>query len=201
MSKFSSDLGALLEYLKIKRCILVSHSFATLIVLEFLATLPENVEASIFLSASYSVKNRIISRILKPVFQLSRAMGVLPFSEKSGTHIDYSKYRNTGDWNIPRMIADVGNTTPRVYFYCTLQSYSVDKGDFLSHVKIPVLLVHGKKDTIFPVGNSIFMNKKIQDSELVLVDEADHIVVLNNFEEVSAAIEQFVDKKRALKHD
>lgn len=200
MKNFADDLDALLRYLDIKKCILVSHSFATLIVLDFLATEPKNVEAVVFLSPSYSVGKRLVARALKPLFQLSRLLGVLPFSEKAGGHIDYARYKNTGDWNVRRMIADVGNTTLRVYLYVTLQSYTVDREEFLSHIKIPVLLVHGKKDTIFPAENSVFMKEKIKDSELVLIDNTDHIVVLNNFDDVSKSIEQFIDKKSSLAH-
>jgi len=59
MKNFTEDLNELLRYLGIKKCVLVSHSFATLIVFEFLATFPNNVEAVILLSPSYSINKRI----------------------------------------------------------------------------------------------------------------------------------------------
>jgi pimeloyl-ACP methyl ester carboxylesterase len=57
--------------------------------------------------------------------------------------------------------------------------------------------VHGKKDSIFPVENSILMAEKIKNSKLVLLEKADHIVVLNNFIEVSDAIEEFAEENQS----
>jgi pimeloyl-ACP methyl ester carboxylesterase len=195
MDNHVQDLAKLLQYLDIKNYVLICHSYAVLIGLEFLATRPNGVAGVVFLSPGYVVGKRIPERILKPLFILSRIIELFPFSEKPGTHVNYAKFPNTGDWNLPRMIADVGNTSFHVYMYGTLQSYTVNKEAFLETLSMPVLLLQGKKDTIFPVTNSIFMHKKIKDSELVLIDHADHIVVLNNFKEVSFAIENFIDKK------
>ena len=52
---------------------------------------------------------------------------------------------------------------------------------------------HGKKDTIFPVQNAISMAEKIKNSRLILLENADHILVLNNFEDVHEAIEHFLN--------
>jgi len=118
--------------------------------------------------------------------------GLIPNSSKIGGHIDYSKYKNTGDWNIRRMSADIRNTGLRVFLYCLKQSYEFDRKGFLGSINIPVLIIHGKKDTIFPVKNSIIMAERINDFRLILLENADHIIVLNNFPEVSKAIENFI---------
>ena len=193
MKNFVEDLHQLLVHLHIENYVLISHSFATLIVLEFLTIHQKDVKAAIFLSPSFSVGKQLVARVLKPLFTLSRAVKILPFSEKPGYHVDYVNYPNTGDWNIPIMFANIKNTSLRVYLYCTLQSYTVDHEDFLDRIKIPVLLIHGKKDTIFPVKNSLIMAKKIKKSRFILLDNIDHILVLNRFPEVSAAIENFVN--------
>ena len=52
---------------------------------------------------------------------------------------------------------------------------------------------HGKKDTIFPVRNAISMAEKIKNSRLILLENADHILVIKNFEDVQEAIEHFLN--------
>ena len=86
------------------------------------------------------------------------------------TIIDYARYPNSGDWNIPRMMADVGNTTWRVYWYCTKEAYAVHAESLPTNIRVPVLLVHGRKDTIFSVQNSIYMATRIPTAELVVLD-------------------------------
>lgn len=196
LGNFVDDLDALLTYEKIKHFILISHSFGTLIAFEFLAKYPNRAKAAVFLSPSFSVSKRKLSKLTRPLLSLVNLLRPFPFSPKPGIHIDYSQYPNTGDWNIPRMIADVGNTSLRVYLYCTKQSYSFDCEEFLEKINMPVLLIHGKKDTIFPVDNSIFMSQKIKGSELILIPNADHIIALNNVGEITEAIQTFVEKNR-----
>lgn len=189
----SEDVRDLLRYLKINKVVLISHSFGALIALDFLSRYEDVVEKAVFLSPNYFVNKRALARLSKPFFMiLSGIIGIFPFSRKSGYHVDYDNYQNTGDWNLRRMFADISNTGLRVYLYCTLQSYIPNYEDLVETIQVPVLLVHGEKDTIFPASNSIEMNNKIKDSKLIVLPMADHIVVLNNFVEVSQAIERFI---------
>lgn len=189
---FADDLHRLIEHLGIKTFILISHSFGTLIALEFLAKHQNQVTASVFLCPGFAPDRRIPARILKFFLNVVPLFEWLPFTLKPGTHIDYLNHPNTGDWNIRRMIADVGNTTLRVYLYATRQAFEFDREKFLSEIHIPVLIMQGNKDTIFPVQNAITMAEKIPHSRLNLLEGTDHIIVLNNFSEVSAAIDLFL---------
>ena len=192
IKKFAQDILELVGYLKIKNFILVSHSFGTLVALEFLFHHQDLVKAAVFISHSFYVKNRILAKILKPFLYFTKFLSRLPLPLKTGGHIDYSHYINTGDWNLRRSLADIRNTSLRVYLYSTKQSYNFNRQDFLEKIKIPTLIIHGKKDTIFPVKNSLIMAEKIKDSRLVILEKADHILVLNNYNEVSREIEKFL---------
>lgn len=195
ISKFAEDVFDLTAYLNIKSFILVSHSFGVLIALEFMANHMNMVEKVIFLSPNYAPNKITAAKIVRPLFKLVGLLKILPFSATGKGHIDYNRFQNTGDWNIPRMIADIGNTSLRVYLFGSRQSYEVDYETVISQINIPTLIIHGKKDSIFPVTGAIEMADKIKKSKLVLSDEADHILVLNKFPEVSQAIEVFVNGK------
>lgn len=190
---FVEDVHKLVRHLNIENFVLISHSFGTFIALEFLVEYQNEVASAVFLSPGFSVHKRKLARLIQPLLWLSYFFAFIPFSSRSGGHIDYTRYQNTGDWNIRRMIADIRNTSLRVYLYCTKQSYSFDREDFLNQIKIPVLIVHGKDDTIVPVENAIVMAEKIKNSRLIIIPGADHILVLNNEAEVSKAIEDFVN--------
>lgn len=192
--KFTEDLEELIATLHLEKFTLISHSFGTLPALDFLLAHQDKLKGAIFLSPTFFVRKRKLARAVEPFLSLVRIFDSFPFSGKAGTHIDYSKYKNTGDWNIPRMIADVGNTSMRVYLYCTKQSYRFDREDVLHQIMIPVLAIYGRNDTVFPSKISDRMVKKIKNSKSIFIDNSDHIIVLNNVEEVSQAVAAFIEE-------
>ncbi|MFH0833802.1 MAG: alpha/beta hydrolase [Patescibacteria group bacterium] len=188
IQKFADDLYELFLELKIENAILISHSFGNFVALEFLVQHQNLVKKAIFLSPRYVVRTEGVERIIRPLTALGR------FFPKARPHgqIDYSRFPNSGDWNLPRMIADTHNTSVRVFLFCLRNSFDFDREDFLPALKIPTLIIHGRKDTIFPVENSQNMAAKIPHAKLQILENTDHIIVLNNFPEVSAAIADFV---------
>ncbi len=189
---FAKDINDLVLYLNVSKFILISHSFATLIAAEYIKLFRENVIANIFLSPTFDLENGFMAKIARPVLKLSKFFDLFPFNPKPGHHVDYTKFPNTTDWNMKRCYADVSNTTLRVYLHCLRQSLKLEQKYFLEKIKVPTLIIHGVKDTMAPVRNSIALSKKINNSKLVLLGDANHIIVLNNFPEVSQAIENFI---------
>jgi len=196
LAKFSEDIYLLINHLKLSNLVLIGHSFGTLIVQDFLLRYPNLAQATILLSPNFNVNKQLLARALKYALKIFFFMEWLPLSLPQGKHIDYSRYLHTGDWNLGRTFADVRNTSLRVYYYCTRQSYEFNTEQLLPSLQLPALLLHGKKDSIFPATNSLEMVKMMKNAELVMLEEADHILVLNYFTEVSLAMEKFL--RRAL---
>lgn len=194
IESFAEDIYELIKFLEIKEFVLAGHSFGALIVLEFVRRHEDLVKSIILLSPNTTVNKRMLAKIIKPLLFLSRLISWLPLFPKNGGHVDYSRFPNTGDWNIFRILADIRNTGLNVYLYGSRQAYKFDCEKYLSEIHIPALIIHGKKDTIFPVKNSIMMSKKIKNSRIIILENANHIIVLNNFFEINGAIETFVLK-------
>ena len=163
-----------------------------MVALDFLTQYPSYAKASLFLSPSFKTEKKGAARIVHAIFKLLAKSNFLPRRSDTGTHVDYTQYKNTGDWNIRRMFADIKNTGLRPFIYAIEQSFRFDCSTYLPDIDIPVLIIHGKKDTIFPVQNAISMAEKIKNSRLILLENANHILVLNNFEDVREAIEHFL---------
>lgn len=192
LTKFAADLIWLIKKLELNHIILISHSFGTLVAFEFLKTHEKLISAAIFLSPNLNVNNRLAAQIIKPFLALVPWLEKLPFPLTTGRHIIYQKYLHTGDWNLRRSLADIKNTSLRVYLYCTRQAYSGSYEQVLKHIKIPCLIIHGQKDSIFPVSNAHYLKKYVSQAQLKILPQADHILVLNYFPEVSTAIEKFI---------
>ena len=192
IKKFAEDLFDLVAFLKIEHFTLIGHSFGVLVVFSFLEKHLNMVEKLVLLSPSYAPNKILMSKILKPLFSLIGLLKIFPLNLERRGHVDYSKFINTSDWYIPRMIEDVGITSLHVYLYGSKNSYDVNYESLLDKIKIPTLIMHGQKDTIFPVAHAKFIHDKIKNSQLIILENSNHILVLNNFAEVSEAIIKFL---------
>jgi pimeloyl-ACP methyl ester carboxylesterase len=189
--RFSEDIHNLLDKEKIREINIISHSLGSLIAIQFHKDYPKIVKSMLLVSPHYAPKQRKFSKLILPLIKMSKLIIFLDFREKLG-QVDYKNYQNTGDWNLRRMYADIKNTGLRSFIYSTLQSYEVDYKNDIKNIRIPVKIVHGKKDTIFPVSDSLKIVKLIKNSKIIILDNADHIIVLNNFNELSKIIENFI---------
>ena len=193
IGRFASDLKALLDSLMIDKCIVIGHSFGAATALEFLLQHPDRVTRAVLLSPDFYTKGIKLSRYVFPLIsRLAGLAGFFPVHRHAGRHVDYAKYPHTGDWNLWRMTADISNTGLHVYLYCLKQLYGFDLKDHLGEIAVPVLVIHGAKDTVVPCSNSISLVEKIKGSRIVVLNGANHILVLNNIPEVSRLIEDFV---------
>ena len=192
---FSEDIFDLMKNVGIDKCILVSHSFGTLIAIEFLTAHQDMLSGVVFLSPGLSIAGGFTGFIMRCILSLARILELFPTGSKTGEHIDYKKFKGTGDWNVRRLWADVIHSTGlRVYLYTLRHVYFFNRDNTLEKIHVPTLIVHGRRDTYFPIKNSILIKNRIKDSEFVIIENADHIIVLNNVKEVSAAITRFLER-------
>jgi pimeloyl-ACP methyl ester carboxylesterase len=194
MNKFGEDLYDLVNFLKIKNFILIGHSYGVFVVFDFISKHKEYVDALVFLSPHFNVLKMPQARISKFILNIFRVIKFPIFIKKTRKHVDYSKYINSGDFNIPRTIADVGNTGLQVFIMCTRQTYILNYENLLSEIKVPVLIISGEKDSIFPNKYAQIMAQKILNAKIVTIKNTNHILVLNNFKEVGDTILEFVEK-------
>jgi len=64
----------------------------------------------------------------------------------------------------------------------------------LKKIKVPTLIIHGNKDTIFPIHSGRKINNLIKNSKFVVFEGSDHIIVLNDFAKLSTEINKFVNE-------
>lgn len=195
IEKFTEDLNDLVDFLKIDKFILIGHSMGSQIVLDFLIKHQNKVKSAILLSPNMDTGHAWLKIVVnKPLLYLISKIESLFKKSRIGGHVDYSKYLNSSDWDMPRSWADLKNTGLFIYLSSVRHFCSFNRRDQLKNIKIPILIVHGKKDSIFPVKNSIEMSKDVENSKLVVLENADHIIVINHFEEVSKIIDDFVQE-------
>ncbi len=190
LNKFTDDIYKVLMHEKISKCIMVGHSFGSIILLNFLKRHMKSVSSAIFISSTYTPSKRIISRVVKPFYYIGDIFSL----KKYGNHVDYKNFKDTGDWNLRRIYADVSNTGLHSHFHSLRHISNFNGEDILKKIDIPVLMIHGNADTIFLLEHAKEMHSKLKNAELVVIDKADHVIILNNIKELSELIDAFVGK-------
>ena len=70
--------------------------------------------------------------------------------------------------------------------------------DKINSINVPCLIICGNEDRLTPPKYSQFFHEKIKNSELILIDKASHLVMLEKAEEVNQAIKEFIKKYLAV---
>jgi pimeloyl-ACP methyl ester carboxylesterase len=205
IDKFSDDIEYLLDYLKVKKCVLISHSFGAFPTLRFIEKNKDKINGVVFISSYFALSKMKSAMFAKILFRFGILLTDLTNKTKNlffkshnkkrleiGKHLDYSRYKGSGDWNVRRTIADVSNTSLSVFLYTTLNAYNFDGESVLDKIDFPVAMIHGKKDTIIPLKYGISMSNKIKTAKLFILKDIDHIVVLNKPKEVLEIIKSFM---------
>ncbi len=192
LTHFAEDLHMLLTHIGEYPYVLVGHSFGVLVVLAYLAQWQKTLKGAVLISGDYNVGRHVPTKILRWLLSPIPLLSHLPLSLKQHGRVDYRRFPGSGDWNVFRSFTDICNTGFRTYLYCIRQSYELDATDVLPRLQLPVLLIHGTKDTIFGIENSVAMAEKIRGARLETIEGADHIVVLNFPQNVIDILRTFV---------
>jgi pimeloyl-ACP methyl ester carboxylesterase len=195
LEKIAGDIAALAKTVGVKKFVLIGHSFGALLALDFAKKYPKMLESLVLLAPDYRISQTWRAQISRPFLGLAKIFILKPFRERNGIHIDYSKFFGTGDWDLKRIFTDIKNTSVRVYCYCLWQAYKIDGDKMVSGLDLPVLIMHGKKDSVFPCSDSARLAKKISNARLEILPQANHILVINNSQEVGDGIDKFVGIK------
>ncbi len=195
VKKFTEDLNNLISYLGLKKFVLISNSFGGLIHLEYLKSHGENVIANVFTSPEVYLSEGSSAKIFRPILALFKMfLKILPFNPKPRGHVDYSKHKNSTDWDISRNLADMRNTGLHAHFYTLRQSMEKGQEYDLGEINVPTLVMHGEKDTMVPMKNAIRMSKEIENSKFISIPNVDHNTAHNAVKIMSDAIDAFVEK-------
>lgn len=193
INAFAEDIEALLTYLSIGTCVLISHSLGAIVALVFIRAHPEQVSRAIFISPALGTNGLLLEHLKHP-WRLLGVLGAYLLAifnvPRRGQRTDYVRYRATGDWNAFRAFADISRMGPLPYFFSLAHLYGFNDSKWWPAVTMPTLLIHGTADTMVPAAYAVALSKKIP-IELVLLPK-NHLLPMNSIDEVTRAIDDFI---------
>jgi pimeloyl-ACP methyl ester carboxylesterase len=191
---FINDIEELLDHLKIEKYIVVSHSFGSVISVGLIKRNLDRIKGAIFLAPAFESKHAV-STIIKRIMSgmIAFLLRILPIRRKPGKRIDYSRLIPTSDWDMRRIWIDIKNTGLAIYFFCLHSLYCSVDDVSLTQLHLPVLIIHGKKDSYVSLKYSIHASKNIAGSKLAVLPDADHMLIFNYPAEISKMMADFLD--------
>ena len=199
---YAQDILEILRKEKISKIFLVGVSFGGLIALKFCELYENKVKKLVLVSSTYTVKryreHLILTKRFLPVFKmLVKVMDKLwLFPETRKADIDYS--------DLPQKFFHLRYGTRILLTNSVktlLKSYELGFSIFrydipdkiLHQIKLPVLLIFGEKDKIFPFELEIEMKTNLKNSKLMMIKGKGHNIYIHNHKDVSKLILDFLN--------
>jgi pimeloyl-ACP methyl ester carboxylesterase len=168
--------------------ILGGHSMGGAVVQYFSLRYPEKLGAILLIGTGSRL------RVLPEALEMNRqmAMGEIPpkfypwgFAEKTSPAIIAEGER---EW---------AKTNAGVRYYDFLACDQFDLMEEIGRIRLPAMIVCGREDRLTPVKYSQFLNRKIAESRMEIIEEAGHMVMLECPRELSGAILRFLGSLRS----
>jgi pimeloyl-ACP methyl ester carboxylesterase len=174
-------LKHLIRSLNYEELVLCGHSLGGAIAQSYFYLYPKKVKALILIGTGGRLRvSPIILKVLKSNYdQFLKSMPSGAFNR--GTSVD--------------IINDYIKETSAIGAEVTFADFSIcdtfDTIEKTSSINIPCLIIVGKDDKLTPIKFSEFFHNKIENSDLHIIDDAGHMVMLEKPVEVNSAIKSF----------
>ena len=156
---------------KLANPILVGHCYGGFSAITYAHLYPNNLKALVLISTTYKLftpKTSLNPRFIKKLI-VSLLKNLLPM--KNQTYVR--------DWDLYRLAREIVKTSPTSYLLSVLAALSFNASKYLTNIDRSVYIIHGVEDSVIPPAIAKQLNQKIPGSNLTLVPQANHTIVIN----------------------
>lgn len=198
---FSDDLINLMDDLEIKHAILCGLSMGGYIALNAVQKHPNHFDALILCDTQCAADTPDTREKRMDEIQFIKKNGVEAYAEKSLEKLLLPESLDSKKDEVKLvkgMIKDmsVDSLTRTLHALADRK----DTCENLSKIIVPVLIMMGEEDKITPPSKGQFMQNKIEDSELKIVENAGHLSNLENADHFNKHLTQFVNSLYEMDH-
>lgn len=193
LKNFVSDIITVLDQEQIEKVIMIGHSFGAIIATHFATQHPERLEKLVLISGTYGAPNHLTSALAKSAANkfIDFAALISPPPIFRG-HSTYPKDKFHKDLEWFGLIRTILRNSWASYLLTSKQAINLDIKEKLALIHVPILLIAGTKDSINSISVLHEMHKEIPNSKLEIIEGANHVVILNNINEVVRSIGKFL---------
>jgi pimeloyl-ACP methyl ester carboxylesterase len=184
IAAYRDFLLALLDALGLEKAILVGHSMGGAISLDFALHYPDRLAGLILVGSG--ARLRVLPAILTGILS--------DFEATVDLVLDYA-FGPTATEQLKRLGRQrLLKTPPQVTHGDYAACDAFDVMERLGEVRCPTLVISGTADRLTPSKYAVYLRDHIPGAELVLVDAAGHMVMLEKPEVVSRAVFGFITR-------
>jgi pimeloyl-ACP methyl ester carboxylesterase len=197
-SRMVEDIYKIIKKEKINEIILIGNSFGNFLAFEFIKKHPSLIKKVIFISPLDNPSSVPLTKYTKGIAKFVCKISPLFKKNVIGKHFDYYEWfkdRHTGDWDIKRLYPEIKNTGLRSGLASFSYIFNYKAPNIIYKLNFPVLIIHGKKDTVFPLKYIKIMSEKMKNTKLTIINNGDHILLVNNLKELIPIISKFINSK------
>ena len=171
----------MIKELDIERCYIAGHSLGGAIALSLSLAYPDIIKGIVLIGTG--AKLRVLPQILEGIISdkenTLRNVGGLAFSKKATSVLK--------DQVFYEMMKCKGEVIRKDFVACN----RFDVMDTVNSICVPALIICGNEDALTLPKYSSYLHKVIKGSQLIVVDDAGHMVMMEKPMEVNRAIEKF----------
>lgn len=182
-----ADLFAVLDRCGVERCVLAGESMGALVVVRAAAQAPERFEGLLVAGGAArfpkSAQLRAFRFGLRAGYRLAlRIFLLLAVPEKDVG-------RNVRRWGLSILRQATRSNARRL----VAVMYGADERDVAARVRVPTVVLHGKRDRIVPFRLGAELASLIPGARLATIDDAGHVPTLTRPQHVTAEILRLAD--------
>jgi len=169
MDEYINLISNFTKQVSLEQFSLIGHSFGGGLAVKFAAFFPEKIKKLILLDAAVVRTERLSLRqkFARFLAKMSYAFTRIPFFEKTiFSMIRPLVYKIAGVRDYYQSKGVMRETFKKIF--------KEDLSQYLPKVKTPTLIVWGKRDSTLPVEDGFLMQKEIFNSQIEIIEEADH---------------------------
>ena len=182
IGEYEEVLVSFLDALNLRKAVVAGHSMGGAIALEVALSHPDRVQGLVLVSSG--AKLRVAPAILQ---------GILNNFEGMVRHLGDFTYGPAAPEELKRLGQQLmAGTSPEVMFGDFLACDAFDVMALLGEIRAPTMVISGTADRLTPVKYASFLAQNIPGAQLVQVENAGHMVMLERPREVGDAVACFV---------
>ncbi|MEO8065484.1 MAG: alpha/beta hydrolase [Candidatus Doudnabacteria bacterium] len=187
------DVSVILRQEKPDKIILIGHSFGAIVAYHFAQAFPESLKKLVLISPIFHAPAYLRSGGSKKLAH--KAIDVLAGLSPKPIRPGHSKYpagKFHKDYEIFGLIRTIMRNSLKSYLLNSKISIDLDSESNAHQLQTETLIIAGDKDSVFPVESTKRIQSKIPRSKIEIIEGGNHVVILNNADEVTRSILNFL---------